>query len=393
VTRAADPTHDDHTAETIGLRPIPETAIDKREKVSIGSQSEPGWQTLSTTFSKSVRWPRGDPAPSHDHRRRPRRGGLDRHRLQSDQRPLRRRPADRRPGPRGDPRPGLRVQPRRPEPALTPHRSDRHPRRRVRAVQHRAAQGRLRGRAGQRLPAARLFRRGQSRVAGRLGAAVAVPAERDLDRRGDPCHPDHRGRRLPDPRRRHRPAHRAHRPADGGVGQSGRGPGRRAAPDRPRAPPDRLPRRPPRPGVGPAPRGGIPSDDGRRRPARRAGPGAVRRVPDGDQRRPGARPARPSGPADGGLRSQRPDGDPGDAVAQSSGLRIPDDLSVIGFDNIPEAAAATPGLTTIAQPLQSIGQTAMQLLLALLRGEEPRARHVQLATELVVRESTAPPSR
>jgi len=80
-------------------------------------------------------------------------------------------------------------------------------------------------------------------------------------------------------------------------------------------------------------------------------------------------------------------------VAQSSGLRIPDDLSVIGFDNIPEAAAATPGLTTIAQPLQSIGQTAMQLLLALLRGEEPRARHVQLATELVVRESTAPPSR
>lgn len=79
-------------------------------------------------------------------------------------------------------------------------------------------------------------------------------------------------------------------------------------------------------------------------------------------------------------------------VAQSLGLRIPEDLSVIGFDNIPESALATPALTTIAQPLKSIGQTAMQLLLALLRGEDVPLRHVQLATELVVRASTAAPS-
>ena len=79
-------------------------------------------------------------------------------------------------------------------------------------------------------------------------------------------------------------------------------------------------------------------------------------------------------------------------VAQSLGLRVPKDLSVVGFDNIPESAMATPALTTIAQPLRSIGQTAMQLLLALLRGEEVPARHVQLATELVVRASTAPPA-
>lgn len=78
-------------------------------------------------------------------------------------------------------------------------------------------------------------------------------------------------------------------------------------------------------------------------------------------------------------------------VAQSLGLRIPEDLSVIGFDNIPESALATPALTTIAQPLKSIGQTAMQLLLALLRGEDVPLRHVQLATELVVRASTAAP--
>jgi LacI family transcriptional regulator len=79
-------------------------------------------------------------------------------------------------------------------------------------------------------------------------------------------------------------------------------------------------------------------------------------------------------------------------VAQSLGLRVPEDLSVIGFDNIPESAMAKPTLTTIAQPLKSIGQTAMQLLLALLRGEEVPVRHVQLATELVVRSSTAPPA-
>lgn len=77
-------------------------------------------------------------------------------------------------------------------------------------------------------------------------------------------------------------------------------------------------------------------------------------------------------------------------VAYSLGLRIPEDLSVIGFDNIPESALATPALTTIAQPLKSIGQTAMQMLLALLRGEEIPNRHVQLATELVVRATTAP---
>ncbi|MDQ7994161.1 MAG: LacI family DNA-binding transcriptional regulator [Propionicimonas sp.] len=78
-------------------------------------------------------------------------------------------------------------------------------------------------------------------------------------------------------------------------------------------------------------------------------------------------------------------------VAQSIGLRVPQDLSVVGFDNIPEAAVALPALTTIAQPLHEIGQTATQLLLAMLRGEEPPTRHVQLATRLVVRESTAPP--
>ncbi len=77
-------------------------------------------------------------------------------------------------------------------------------------------------------------------------------------------------------------------------------------------------------------------------------------------------------------------------VARTLGLRVPEDLSVIGFDNIPEAAMATPALTTIAQPLRSLGQTAMQVLLAMLRGEEIVQWHVQLATELVLRSSTGP---
>ncbi|MFJ1540613.1 LacI family DNA-binding transcriptional regulator [Micromonospora chalcea] len=76
-------------------------------------------------------------------------------------------------------------------------------------------------------------------------------------------------------------------------------------------------------------------------------------------------------------------------VARDLGLRVPDDLSVIGFDNIPESALVDPPLTTIRQPLQRMGAESLRLLIDLIAGVE-RETHIQLPTELVVRASCAP---
>jgi LacI family transcriptional regulator len=77
-------------------------------------------------------------------------------------------------------------------------------------------------------------------------------------------------------------------------------------------------------------------------------------------------------------------------AARSLGLTVSDDLSVIGFDNVPESALASPPLTTIKQPLQQMGAEAIRLLVDLIAGVE-RDTHVRLPTELVVRSSCAPP--
>jgi LacI family transcriptional regulator len=77
-------------------------------------------------------------------------------------------------------------------------------------------------------------------------------------------------------------------------------------------------------------------------------------------------------------------------VAAELGMRIPEDLSVVGFDDIPDAAAATPPLTTVRQPLQKMGEEAMHLLLDLLDGVE-RSIHVRLDVELIERFSCAVP--
>jgi len=74
-------------------------------------------------------------------------------------------------------------------------------------------------------------------------------------------------------------------------------------------------------------------------------------------------------------------------VARSLGLRIPQDLSVIGFDNVPESALTTPFLTTISQPIQRMGFEAMKLLIDLIDGTEVLDPHRQLPTELVERGS------
>lgn len=73
-------------------------------------------------------------------------------------------------------------------------------------------------------------------------------------------------------------------------------------------------------------------------------------------------------------------------AARERGLRLPDDLSVLGFDDVPGAAWSSPALTTIRQPLLEKGEVAGRLLIA---DEGPR--EVILPVELVVRGSTAPP--
>lgn len=79
-------------------------------------------------------------------------------------------------------------------------------------------------------------------------------------------------------------------------------------------------------------------------------------------------------------------------VAHRLGLRVPGDISVIGFDNVPDAAMSMPGLTTIEQPIREMGRQAAQLLIErLVNGVDAGpARHVRLDTRLVERSSTRP---
>jgi LacI family transcriptional regulator len=79
-------------------------------------------------------------------------------------------------------------------------------------------------------------------------------------------------------------------------------------------------------------------------------------------------------------------------VARELGLRVPEDLSVVGFDDSEQAAIVTPSLTTVRQPLAEMGRMAVSLLLRLLENQRVEALNVELATRLVVRESTAPPA-
>ena len=79
-------------------------------------------------------------------------------------------------------------------------------------------------------------------------------------------------------------------------------------------------------------------------------------------------------------------------AAAERGRRVPADLAVIGFDDIPLAASSAPPLTTVRQPMTSIGRVALRNLFLQSVGEVPASHHIQLATKLVVRDSTAPPA-
>jgi LacI family transcriptional regulator len=78
-------------------------------------------------------------------------------------------------------------------------------------------------------------------------------------------------------------------------------------------------------------------------------------------------------------------------AASARGLRVPDDLSVVGFDDSEPAKIVTPPLTTVRQPLAEMGRMAVSLLLRQLENQRVEGLNVELQTRLVVRDSTAPP--
>ncbi len=78
-------------------------------------------------------------------------------------------------------------------------------------------------------------------------------------------------------------------------------------------------------------------------------------------------------------------------VLYQRNIRIPDEMSVIGFDDVTYTAQMSPPLTTIHQPLTEMGKMAANMLLRLIAGQRLDSNHVELSTSLVVRESCAAP--
>lgn len=75
---------------------------------------------------------------------------------------------------------------------------------------------------------------------------------------------------------------------------------------------------------------------------------------------------------------------------RESGLRVPEDISVVGFDDIREAAYHVPSITTVRQPLRKMGSIAAQTIIERIEGSESYPAHVAIEPELVVRESSGP---
>jgi DNA-binding LacI/PurR family transcriptional regulator len=75
---------------------------------------------------------------------------------------------------------------------------------------------------------------------------------------------------------------------------------------------------------------------------------------------------------------------------REAGLRIPEDISIVGFDDIPGAAFANPGLTTVRQPLVKMGQIAAQTVVDLIEGRGEYVPEIAIEPEFVIRQSTGP---
>jgi DNA-binding LacI/PurR family transcriptional regulator len=80
-------------------------------------------------------------------------------------------------------------------------------------------------------------------------------------------------------------------------------------------------------------------------------------------------------------------------AARAAGRRVPSDLSIVGFDDIPFAALANPPLTTVGQPIRQLGEQAADLLLDVIEHGPTNVTSAQpsvlMPNELIVRESTA----
>jgi LacI family transcriptional regulator len=79
-------------------------------------------------------------------------------------------------------------------------------------------------------------------------------------------------------------------------------------------------------------------------------------------------------------------------AADSAGLKVPEDISVVGFDDYETSALTHPPLTTIRQPFYTIGQQSVQLLESLMKEPKDKPKHQFVSPELIVRGSTAPPN-
>lgn len=73
---------------------------------------------------------------------------------------------------------------------------------------------------------------------------------------------------------------------------------------------------------------------------------------------------------------------------KAQGLRIPEDMAIVGFDNTSISSMYDPALTTISQPRYDLGSTAMELLIKRIHGELKEPQHIVLEHELIIREST-----
>jgi len=76
---------------------------------------------------------------------------------------------------------------------------------------------------------------------------------------------------------------------------------------------------------------------------------------------------------------------------RDAGGGVPDDVSVVGIDDIPIAGLIHPALTTVRQPIEKLGAAAVELVVKRLRGDRSAARHIVFEPQLVVRASSASP--
>lgn len=80
-------------------------------------------------------------------------------------------------------------------------------------------------------------------------------------------------------------------------------------------------------------------------------------------------------------------------AAKKMGFRVPEDISIVGFGDVPFAAMTDPPLTTIKEPFRKLGYEAAEILLKLIHKKNLGKQHIVLPVELVVRESSAPPPK